>query len=139
MACSLSTPEHVYAQTSGFKVIVHPDNPTTSLSAKDVSNYLLKKKTKWNADGFKEKVDPIDLGGDSPTRETFSKEVHGRSVSSIKSFWQRQIFSGREVPPPEAASDAEVITYVKSHPGAIGYVSASASLDGVKVVSVADG
>lgn len=126
------------AQSSGFKIVVHPDNPTTALTAKDISNFLLKKQTKWNTDGFKARVDPIDLDGSSPTREAFSRAVHGRSVSSIKNYWQRQIFSGRGVPPPEVASDAEVLSYVQGQPGAIGYVSPNASLDGVKEVSLAN-
>ena len=138
LACALSVSEQVYAQSSGFKVIVHPDNPTTVLSAKDVSSYLLKKKTRWNEDGFRVTVSPVDLDGSSSTREAFTKAVHGRSVSSIKNYWQRQIFSGREVPPPEVASDAEVITFVKSNRGAIGYVSSRARLDGVKEVTISN-
>ncbi|HEX9735528.1 MAG TPA: hypothetical protein VGG06_26470 [Thermoanaerobaculia bacterium] len=118
------------AQSSGFKVIVHQDNPTAGLSAKDVSNLLLKKKTKWDGSGIA--ADPIDLDGGSTIREAFSERVHGRSASSIKSYWQRQIFSGREVPPPEVRSDAEVIAFVRRTPGAIGYVSSDARLDGVK-------
>ncbi len=126
------------AQSSDFKVIVHPDNPVASLSAKDVSNFLLKKKTKWDSDGFKVAADPIDLDGGSSTRESFSRAVHGRSVSSIKSYWQRQIFSGREVPPPEVGNDADVIAYVSNRPGAIGYISASARLDGVKEIVISN-
>lgn len=124
---------HTQAQQVGYRVIVHPDNPTTALSAKDVSSYLLKRKSRWEHGVT---VNPIDLGPDSEVRKAFSKDVHGRSVSSIKSYWQRQIFSGREVPPPEVTSDAEVIAHVKSNPGAIGYVSASARLDGVKVLDL---
>lgn len=122
------------AQSSGFKVVVNSANPVTSLSTKDLSNFLLKKKTKWDASGVG--AEPVDLEGNSSVREAFSEAVHGRSVSSIKNYWQRQIFSGREVPPPEVKSDREVIEHVRSHPGGIGYVSASASLDGVKEVSV---
>ena len=126
------------AQSADFKIIVHPDNPATSLSAKDVSNFLLKKKSRWTGDGFRESVEPVDLDGNSATREAFSRAVHGRSVSSIKNYWQRQIFSGRGVPPPEVASDADVIAHVQSRPGAIGYVSANASLSGVKEVTLAN-
>ncbi len=126
------------AQASGFKIIVHPDNPATSLVAKDVSNLLLKKKPRWDENGFREPATPIDLNGNSSTREEFSKAVHGRSVSKIKSYWQRQIFTGTAAPPHEAASDAEVIAFVSSNPGAIGYVSSGARLDGVKELALAN-
>lgn len=120
------------AQSSGFKVIVNSGNSTASLSTKDVSNLLLKKKTKWDASDLA--VEPIDLDGGSAVREAFSEAVHGRSASSIKNYWQRQIFSGREVPPAEVRSDAEVIAFVRGRPGAIGYVSSDARLDGVKEI-----
>ena len=39
-----------------------------------------------------------------------------------------QIFSGRANPPPARASDADVLTYVRSNPGAIGYVAGGVEL-----------
>ncbi len=124
-------------ESSDFKIIVHPDNPTSSLSAKAVSDYLLKKRgrwTRWN----REMVEPIDLEAASPVRKAFTRAVHGRSVSSIKSYWQRQIFSGRGVPPPQAASDAEVVRFVAARSGAIGYVSSGTALNGVKEITIAN-
>ena len=118
-----------------FRVITHPDNPVTSLSKTQVSKILLKKVSKWD-DG--RLVQAVDQGGKGPIREAFTKEIHGRSVSSIQRYWQRKIFSGDEVPPPELASDREVVEFVSQNVGAIGYVSSDASLDGVKVVSITD-
>ena len=61
----------------------------------------------------------------------------GRSVSAVRAYWQQQIFSGRNVPPVERPSDAEVLTFVKEHPNAIGYVSASTpAIDGTKTLPV---
>jgi hypothetical protein len=36
------------------------------------------------------------------------------------------------VPPPELDSDDEVIAFVTKHPGAVGYVSGSAKMKGVR-------
>ncbi len=117
----------------GYVVIVHPDNPAKSVSKKKVSRLLLKELSKWDTG---QAARPVDLDSTSDTRRDFSKDVHGRSVSSIKNYWQRQIFSGRAVPPPEVTNDLAVISHVKSNPGAIGYVSAAARLDGVKVLDL---
>lgn len=117
----------------GYRIIVHKDNPTDSISKSEVSKYLLKKKTKWDNG---QKATPIDLTGDSSVRETFSEDVHGRSVALIQRYWQKQIFSGRGVPPQEVGDDSAVVGIVSSDPGAIGYVSPSARLDNVKVLSV---
>ena len=48
------------------------------------------------------------------------------------------IFSGKGIPPPEKASDAEIVTFVRDTPGAIGYVAPGADLSGVKVVAIVD-
>lgn len=124
----------VTAQDSeAYRVVVHQDNPISTVSKAEVSNFLLKKKLRWDSGAVAE---PVDLDSKSPVREAFSRDVHGRSVSSIKNYWQRQIFSGREVPPPEVSSDADVIAFVRGHPGGIGYVSPNARLSGVKTVTI---
>lgn len=120
---------------TSFVVIVHPDNPAKAVSKKKVSRLLLKELAKWDG-GMS--AEPVDLDSKSEIRREFSRNVHGRSVSSIKNYWQRQIFSGRAVPPPEVSNDNAVIAHVKSNPGAIGYVSASARLSGsgVKILDL---
>lgn len=117
-----------------FVVIVHPDNPEPSVSKKRVSQLLLKEVSRWNS-GVS--AQPVDLDSGSPIRDAFSRAIHGRSVSSIKNYWVRKIFSGAAVPPPEVSSDSAAINYVKSNAGGIGYVSTSARLDGVKVLQIA--
>jgi len=119
----------------GFQVVISADNPTESISAKNLSKLFFKKTVKW--DNGKEAL-PVDLSADSPARELFSTGVHGRDVSAVKNFWQKQIFSGRSVPPPELASDKEVLEYVGAHPGAIGYISAGTKdiPAGVKIVAI---
>jgi hypothetical protein len=49
---------------------------------------------------------------------------------------QQRIFAGRGLPPPELESDEAVLRYVRSRPGAVGYVSERAELGGVKVLGV---
>jgi ABC-type phosphate transport system substrate-binding protein len=118
-----------------YKVIVHYSNPVTSLSREQVSKMLLKKVTEWPRGG---EVRPVDLVDNSPVREMFCKEIHGKSVSAIKAFWQQRIFSGRDVPPPEKATDAEVISFVLERPEAIGYVSANTPIGRFKVLQITD-
>ena len=60
----------------------------------------------------------------------------GRSVGAVRAYWQHVVFSGRDVPPPQLASDAEVVKYVATHEGAVGYVSGSAPVEGARVVGV---
>ena len=119
-----------------FKVIVNAANPVESITKGDLSKMFLRKTESW-PNG--QAVIPIDLAPDSPIRESFSTDVHDRKVASIKSYWQRQIFSGKAVPPVEYKSEVNVITFVTGNPGAIGYVANSTRLDHrVKVLEVKD-
>jgi ABC-type phosphate transport system substrate-binding protein len=124
------------ASAAAFKVVVNDGNPVVSMSKADVGKLFLKKDTRWESGAT---VEPVDQVGDAAVRQEFSKEILNKAVGAVKSYWQRQIFSGRGTPPPELSSDGEVITYVRSHPWAIGYVSADAAVgQGVKVVKVVD-
>lgn len=116
-----------------FVVIVHPSNSAGALDRKFVSDAFLKKVTRWPGGDV---IRPVDLPPDSPVRARFSDDVLNRSVQAVKSYWQQIIFSGRDVPPPELASDADVMKYVATTPGAVGYVSGSTTLDGVRAVRI---
>ena len=131
----------IFALVSGqvlaqsYKVIVNKNSSISSLTKDQVSKLFLKKVTRFT-DGTT--ALPVDLVGDSSIRQAFSEDIHGQSVASVRKYWQKQIFSGRGVPPPEKTNDSEVIAFVESNPGAIGYVSDSAQTGSVKVISVID-
>jgi ABC-type phosphate transport system substrate-binding protein len=117
----------------GFRVIVHPSNPVTSLDRKFVASAFLKKATRWD-DGSV--IRPVDQKPRSPTRRRFSGSVLKRSVAAVRNYWRQIVFTGRGVPPTVLDSDKKVIEYVRRHRHAIGYVSAAAELAGVKVARV---
>ncbi len=116
-----------------YRVIVNPENRARAVERKFLADVFLKKISRW-PDG--ESVRPVDLVPDQPARRKFSQQVLGRAVSAVKGYWQQQIFSGQNVPPPELGADADVVEYVRTHRGAVGYVSPQADVSGVKVVSV---
>jgi hypothetical protein len=79
----------------------------------------------------------VDQRKSARVRDAFSRAFLGRPASAVAVHWQEQIFAGREVPPPERGSDAEVLAYVRANPNAIGYVSAGAELGaGVRAVAI---
>lgn len=122
-----------FAQNSKVKIIVNEDNDITSVTSNQLSRLFLKKATKWD-NGVK--VSPADLSANSDTRVLFTKSIHGKSISAINAYWQKKIFTGKGVPPVELQNDKEIIDFVRSNPGAIGYVSAKANTPGVKVLKV---
>ena len=122
-----------FAGTAGFKIIVNSSNSSTKISKADLNAIFLKKMVKWS-DGIP--AVPVNQSKKSAVRDTFTATVHGKSVAAVDSYWQQQIFSGRDVPPAEKASDAEVVAFVKANAGAVGYVSDGTATGGVKVVGV---
>lgn len=132
------TPTPVPTPTSSpaapaYWVIVHPRNVVTAVNRKFLEDVFLKRRTAW---GSGQKIFPVDLATSSPVRHRFSQDAIDRPVSAVKSYWQRLIFSGRDVPPPELDTEQQVIAYVRRTAGAIGYVSSDAELTGVKTVPV---
>ena len=124
-----------------FRIIVHRDNPITALSAKALSRIFLKKTKRWDEDLWPEEVRivPYDLAEKSQVRKDFTRTVHDKSTGAIKSYWQREIFSGRDVNPDELDSDEDMMERVASDRGAIGYVSGNAKIAGkLKVLEIAD-
>ena len=118
-----------------YRVIANPDNPAAEISRTEVSRFLLRKSMRWT-DGTPAK--PVDQGDGRAVREAFTREIHGRSVASVRHYWQRQVFSGRGLPPPEVPGDEAVVEFVKKYPGGIGYVSRDVPLDGVKVLAITE-
>ena len=124
---------HAGAEPSGLRVIVNAKSSVTKADKRFVADAFLKKRTHWDDDAG---IQPIDLGQKSSVREQFSRDVLDRDVASVRRYWAQLVFSGRGVPPPEVGSETEVVKYVAAHTGAIGYVSASAELKGVKVLEI---
>jgi ABC-type phosphate transport system substrate-binding protein len=119
----------------GFVVIVHPSTSVAELSRRDVSGLFLKRVSHWPSGAEVAAVEPPER---SPARDRFCRVVHGKSVAAVKAHWNRMIFAGREVPPIEKDSDAEVVAFVQRTPGAIGYVAAATPVPGVKIVKVGE-
>jgi ABC-type phosphate transport system substrate-binding protein len=118
---------------TGFRVIVNASNPIGSTNCEFLSQVFFKRTTRWQGGPA---IRPVDLSPDSSVRGKFSDAILKRSVDAVRNYWQQRIFSGRDLPPTELASDEAVVDYVARSPGAIGYVSASAKVDSVKVLVI---
>jgi len=121
------------ADDVGFKVIVNPDNSATSVDRDFLRDVYLKKATEWSGG---ETTYPIDLGSKFPERDRFTDQVIRKTAAQLRTYWNQQIFSGKGVPPPEVDSVAEVIEYVMSNKGAVGYIPSDADPGKAKVIRI---
>lgn len=82
-------------------------------------------------------IRPVDHRVEARVRERFSRIVHGKSVAYVIRYWQRLIFAGRGIPPPEVKSAAAVMELVRANRGAIGYLDGTTAVAGdLKVIEV---
>ena len=115
-----------------FQVIVNASSPAAEIERAEVARFFLRQSLKWT-DG--QAVLPVDQSSRSAVREAFSRSVLKQPLPAVDTYWQRQIASGRALPPPVKTTDAEILAYVASSPGAIGYVVAGMNLTpGVKLL-----
>jgi len=120
---------------AAFRVIVHPDVKGSQMPRSVLSAIFLKQALKW---GDGRPVVPVDQSVQSAVRRQFSSDVLKQGIVQVQVYWQRKIAAG-QVPPPVKTSDEEVVAFVASTPGAIGYVSPSTTLpDTVREVTVVD-
>ena len=134
VAATLGASAPAVARAQEVRVVVNAANPETSLAHDEVARLFLKKVTTWK-DG--KPVAPVDQSEGSAVRATFSRQLLGKDVAAVKAYWQQAIFTGRGSPPPQKASDDEVLAFVASNPNAVGYVSGGATLPaGVKAIAI---
>ncbi len=116
------------ASELGFEVIVHPDNPATTITRSSLERLYRRSVHYWH-DGTS--VRPVNLPFDHALRRRFSREVLRSSIDSLVTFWNRMYFRGT-LPPIVLKSPQSVRAYVAKTPGAIGYVPATGGDSGVK-------
>ena len=118
-----------------YRVIVHPQVKGAQIPRAALSSIFLKQAPRW---GDGRPVLPVDQSVRSPVRQSFSGDVLQQGMVEVQVYWHRKMAAG-VTPPPVKASDEEIVSFVASTPGAIGYVSASTPLpDSVREVAVID-
>jgi hypothetical protein len=121
------------ASDSGFIVIVHPNNPVSSVDSDFLRDAFFKKTTHWRHGPA---IRPIDLAGNVRVHDEFARDILKKTPAQLRAYWVQRIFSGTEIPPPSADSPANVIAYVIANPGTLGYLPTGVSPGRAKVVSI---
>jgi len=123
----------VASADADFRVIVHPQVKGTQIPRAALTSIFLKQAPKW---GDGSSVAPVDQSLRSPVRRSFSNVVLQQGLVEVQIYWQRKMSTG-VIPPPVKTSDEEIVSFVASTPGAIGYVSSGTPLpDSVREVAI---
>ena len=113
------------AEDGAYRIVVHSSNPGTVIKRTTLASIFLKQSTRW---GHGLPIEAVDQSSQSPVRARFVREVIGETVPGMMNYWGRQISTGGQRPPLVKSADADVLAFVQSTPGAIGYVSEAAPL-----------
>lgn len=119
------------ARAAEVKVIANSGVKADSISSGDLKSIFLEDSDSLGG----AHVEPV-LSKGGAAHEAFLKEYLGKSDSALQAFYRSLVFTGKASMPKSLASDAEIVAYVAKTKGAIGYVSGSASTEGVKTLQV---
>ena len=100
-------------------VVTSPDTGVSSLSEREVRQLFNGETRELGG----QRVTLLDLPEGDATRDTFYRELMGRTTDQMQSHWARQVFTGGARPPREVASISEMKSRAAS-PGALGYLPA---------------
>jgi TonB family protein len=124
----------VRALAAEVKIIANLSVTADAISGGELKSVFLEEKNSLS-DGTH--VEPV-LRKNGPTHEAFLRKYLRRTDDDLRTYYRALVFTGRGSMPKELGSDAEVVAYVAGRRGAIGYVSAETSTEGVKTLVIAD-
>ena len=117
-------------QAGGLLVIASTQVPDVNISVKQLADIYTLKRNFW-AD--QTQVVPVNREASSVEREKFSEAVFNLSPLELAEYWNQLRFQGK-LPPLVQISDQAVLGFVRSVPGAIGYINANQVPTGVKIL-----
>ena len=120
-----------HAAGAKVKVIANPSVKTDSISADELKSVFLEDSDTLAGSH----VEPV-LARGGPAHDAFLKNYLWKNDSALLAFYRSLVFTGKASMPKMLGSDAEIVAYVARTRGAIGYVSSTASTDGVKTLEV---
>jgi len=118
LAAVLATSNQAYAAAAAI-VVVHPRNPTNSLTKPQLRALFL------GSVGFWHGVVPVKLlrrPPDSAASLGFFEPLLGMTPGAFQAHWDKLQLSGKAIAPPILDSVDELVAKIGGIPGAIGFV-----------------
>ncbi len=116
-----------YGQTV---VVVAKNSPIEQLSSQLVENIFLARTTRF-PNG--EKVQPIELK-DNSLRNSFYKNISGKSPKQLYAYWTTLVFTGKGKPPRDYSDSEDLQTRLQEQPGSITYLPLNLVTENMKIV-----
>lgn len=119
-----------------FAVIVHTDNPTETLTSKDLQKIFLGEKTTW-PDGQPLKLAALKNGD---THKEFLKNIVKIKPMKFTMHWKHKIFTGSSTGSHINffKTESKLKDYIKANPTVIGYISNNAIDKTIKEIKITE-
>lgn len=113
-------------------VVAGRGSPIEKLDQREVANIFLARTTHL-ADGSR--VRPIELS-DSGYKAAFYREISGKTLAQVNSYWTTLIFTGKGKPPKGIGEPSRLAEALNSDPYAITYIPLGQITESMKVLYV---
>jgi len=115
-------------------VIVHPSNPVSQLSRRELARIFRLRQQRWPGG---KKIYLVMLEEGSREKRLVLEQVYRMSGDQLKRFWLAKIYRGELTSFPQTVRSSESVRrFVGRVPNAIGYVDAKQADGGVKVLRI---
>ena len=109
-----------------FVIIVNTSVSNTLMYQNTVQSIFLGKKTEWD-DG--NPIVPVTLeAGDA--QRAFMRHIVKKTPRSFSTYWISKLYTGKAIPPRSFRSEEELLEFVQTIEGTIGFVPSDLSLEG---------
>jgi len=117
-----------------YTVVVHPQNPVTQITVKNLQKIYLGEKITWP------NKEPIKVAAlkEGDIHKAFLKDIVKINANQFFIFWKRKIFTGSGTGTYIRffKSDENIKEFIRQNPEAIGYISTTAVDNSVKKVDI---
>jgi len=120
-----------FAMSSDLVLVVHLNNPTSTLSRSQVIDLYMGKFVAF-PDGSK--ATPVDIENDLETRAEFYESLVGMPLARVNAYWSKVKFSGRARPPIQKKNEQAILDFIMETENAIAYIHKDKVTSDVKVV-----
>ncbi len=113
-------------------IIANSSVPETRLTRQKLQDIFLGDILNWS-NGDKIILATLKNG---ETNDEFLKNIISRSSSQYNTYWRQIVFTGKGTPPQVFESENELIDFVASTKGAIGYTATQPENEDIKIIKI---
>ena len=125
------------AARADIAVIVHPDNPLSTISPQELKKIFLGRMPLFP--NSSREIHPIDLPDEDAVFQAFYRQVVELDGLNLKRYRAYYLFSGRGRLPAVLQTSQDVLQRVSEDVGSIGYIDAQDVLPATRVILVLPG